>query len=51
MCVGNGLKDEASLGRYRELAELLGGKIGCTRPLFTTGGILPYKLQIGQTQA
>ena len=26
VCVGNGLKDEASLGRYRELAKLLGGK-------------------------
>lgn len=48
VCVGNGLKDEASLGRYRELAELLGGKIGCTRPLFDRG-ILPYKLQIGQS--
>lgn len=48
VCVGNGLKDEASLGRYRELAKLLGGKIGCTRPLFDRG-ILPYKLQIGQS--
>ena len=31
-----------------ELAELLGGKIGCTRPLYDRG-ILPYKLQIGQS--
>ena len=48
VCVGNGLKDSEHLERYRELAKLLGGKIGCTRPLFDRG-ILPYKLQIGQS--
>ena len=48
VCVGNGLKDETCLPRYRELAELLGGKLGCTRPLFDRE-ILPYKLQIGQS--
>ena len=48
ICVGNGLKNESDLGRYRELAELLGGKLGCTRPLFDRG-ILPYALQIGQS--
>ncbi|NLC73303.1 MAG: electron transfer flavoprotein subunit alpha/FixB family protein [Ruminococcaceae bacterium] len=46
--VGNGLSDEEQLPRYRELAKLLGGKIGCTRPLFDRD-ILPYKLQIGQS--
>lgn len=48
VCLGNGLKNKESMGRYRELARLLGGKIGCTRPLFDRG-ILPYKLQIGQS--
>ncbi|MCR5089616.1 MAG: electron transfer flavoprotein subunit alpha/FixB family protein [Oscillospiraceae bacterium] len=48
ICVGNGLKDSEHLERYRTLAKLLGGKIGCTRPLFDRG-ILPYKLQIGQS--
>ena len=48
VCVGNGLKDSEHLARYRELAKLLGGKIGCTRPLYDRG-ILPYKLQIGQS--
>lgn len=47
VCVGNGLKDD-SLPRYRELAELLGGKLGCTRPV-TDRELLPYKLQIGQS--
>ena len=36
------------LERYRSLAKLLGGKLGCTRPLYDRG-ILPYKLQIGQS--
>ncbi|MBQ3011008.1 MAG: electron transfer flavoprotein subunit alpha/FixB family protein [Oscillospiraceae bacterium] len=48
VCVGNGLKDEESLGRYRELAALLGGKIACTRPLVDRE-YLPYKLQVGQS--
>ncbi|MBQ6272616.1 MAG: electron transfer flavoprotein subunit alpha/FixB family protein [Oscillospiraceae bacterium] len=48
VCVGNGLKDAEHLERYRRLAKLLGGKLGCTRPLYDRG-ILPYKLQIGQS--
>ena len=48
VCVGNGLKDSEHLERYRSLAKLLGGKLGCTRPLYDRG-ILPYKLQIGQS--
>ena len=48
VCVGNGLKNENDLTRYKELAELLGGKLGCTRPLYDRG-ILPYALQIGQS--
>ena len=48
VCVGNGLKDGEHLERYRTLARMLGGKLGCTRPLYDRG-ILPYKLQIGQS--
>ena len=48
VCVGNGLKDSEHLERYRTLAKLPGGKIGCTRPLYDRG-VLPYKLQIGQS--
>ena len=48
VCVGNGLKGADALPRYRELAELLGGKLGCTRPVFDRG-VLPYKLVIGQS--
>ena len=48
VCVGNGLKGADTLPRYRKLAELLGGKLACTRPVFDRG-ILPYKLVIGQS--
>ena len=47
ICLGAALKDE-SLPKYRELAALLGGKIGCTRPLVDRE-LLPYKLQVGQS--
>ena len=47
VCVGNGLKIDA-LPRYRHLAELLGGKLACTRPVFDRG-VLPYQLVIGQS--
>lgn len=50
VCVGNGLRSPAELPRYRKLAELLGGKLACTRPVFDRG-ILPYKLVIGQSGA
>lgn len=47
ICLGAGLKDE-DLPKYRELASLLNGKIGCTRPLVDRE-LLPYKLQVGQS--
>ena len=47
VCVGNALKVD-SLPKYRELAALLGGKLGCTRPVFDRG-VLPFKLVIGQS--
>lgn len=48
ICVGNGLKDEESLGRYRELAKLLNGKVAGTRPLVDRE-LLSHKLQVGQS--
>lgn len=48
VCVGNGLKSAEGLPKYRRLAELLGGKLGCTRPLVDRE-LLPYRLQIGQS--
>ncbi len=48
ICIGNGIKGADALPRYRELAALLGGKIGCTRPVFDRG-VLPFKLVIGQS--
>ena len=47
VCIGNGVKID-SVPRYRKLAELLGGKLACTRPVFDRG-ILPYPLVIGQS--
>ena len=47
VCVGNGLKID-KLPIYRRLAELLGGKVACTRPVFDRG-VLPYQLVIGQS--
>lgn len=48
VCVGNAIKNSDALGRYRQLAELLGGKLACTRPVFDRG-ILPFPLVIGQS--
>lgn len=47
VCVGAALKDE-SVPKYRELADLLGGKLACTRPVVDRE-LLPYKLQVGQS--
>ena len=47
VCIGNGVKIDA-VPRYRRLAELLGGKLACTRPVFDRG-ILPYPLVVGQS--
>jgi len=47
VCVGNGVKVD-SIPLYRELAELMGGKLACTRPVFDRG-VLPFKLVIGQS--
>lgn len=48
ICVGNGLKDEASLERYRKLAKLMNAKLAGTRPMVDRE-YMPYKLQVGQS--
>lgn len=48
VCIGNAIKGAEALEKYRRLAALLGGKLGCTRPVFDRG-LLPFKLVIGQS--
>ena len=48
VCIGNGVTGAEKLPKYQELAELLGGKVGGTRPMFDRG-ILPFKQMIGQS--
>ena len=50
VCIGNAIKGADALPRYRRLAERLGGKLACTRPVFDRG-VLPFKLVIGQSGA
>lgn len=45
---GRGIKSEADLDRLRQLADLLGGQLGCSRPLCDNGW-LPHDVQIGQS--
>lgn len=47
---GRGVKDREDLDRLRRLAELLGGQLGCSRPLCDNGW-LPHDAQIGQSGA
>ncbi len=49
VCVGNAVKAN-TLPKYRQLAQLMGGKLACTRPVFDRG-LLPYQLIIGQSGA
>ncbi len=48
VAVGRGAGNAKTLAMAEELAEMLGGVIGCTRPLVDTG-LCEYKYQIGQT--
>ena len=48
VCLGNGLSGSDKLPKYQELADLLGGQLGCTRPIFDRG-ILPFKQMVGQS--
>lgn len=46
--VGRGMGSKKNLGIARELAEALGGKLGCTRPIVEAGWCEPWQ-QVGQT--
>lgn len=48
ICVGGGLKSMDQIGPFQELADLLGGVIGVTRPLIDKG-FYPLRRQIGQS--
>ena len=45
---GRGIGSKKNLALVRRLAELLGGEVGCTRPLVEMGW-LAYRHQVGQT--
>jgi len=45
---GRGIKSEEDLDQLRQLAELLGGQLGCSRPLCDNGW-LSHDTQIGQS--
>lgn len=45
---GYGIKDEEDLALLRELAELIGGQVGCSRPLYEKGWY-GHEKQIGQS--
>ena len=47
ICVGRGIEKEEDLALARELAEALGGEIGCTRPISEENHWLPEELCIG----
>ena len=46
--VGRGIGSKKNIPLMRHLAELLGGELGCTRPIVEAGW-LPYRHQVGQT--
>ncbi len=51
VCVGNGIKpDRNGSDATRQLAELLGGKLACTRPLLDRG-LMSFRQMIGQVLA
>ena len=45
---GRGIKKKEDLEQLRQLAELLGGQLGCSRPLCDNGW-MPHDTQIGQS--
>ena len=47
VCVGRGLEKPEDLSLARELAEVLGGELGCTRPLAEDLGWMPADSYIG----
>ena len=51
VCVGRGIEKKEDLAMARELAEVLGGAIGCTRPIAEEFHWLPEELCIGLSGA
>jgi len=47
VCVGRGIEKEEDMALARELADVLGGEIGCTRPISEEMHWLPEELCIG----
>jgi electron transfer flavoprotein alpha subunit len=47
VCVGRGLEKEADLALVRDLAELIGGEVACTRPIAEELHWLPEETYIG----
>jgi electron transfer flavoprotein alpha subunit len=47
ICVGRGIEKEEDLALVRELADAIGGEIGCTRPISEENHWLPEELCIG----
>jgi electron transfer flavoprotein alpha subunit len=47
VCAGRGIENEDDLGLARQLAAVLGGEIGCTRPISEESHWLPEELCIG----
>ncbi len=51
VCVGRGIEKEEDMALARELADVLGGEIGCTRPISEEMHWLPEELCIGLSGA
>lgn len=47
VCVGRGIEKQEDLALARELAEVLGGEVGCTRPIAEELNWLPEETYIG----
>lgn len=47
VCVGRGLEKKEDIALARELAEVLGGEVGCSRPVAEDLGWLPEELYLG----
>jgi electron transfer flavoprotein alpha subunit len=47
VCAGRGIEKKEDLGLVQELADALGGEIGCTRPISEESHWLPEDLCIG----
>jgi len=48
LAIGRGIGEQANVERFRELAEVVGAVLGCSRPI-ADAGWLPKSRQIGQS--